>query len=411
MIKDSLHKSYCEKSGPLRDWYCGKTNDLAIPIYSSYDIRDSGFKVANVDANIFPAGFNNICPTDKDEAIEIFSSVLKQIYGSALDRIMLVTEEHTHNPYYWENVITIKALLESGGKKVLLAIAQPLDAPLEVKSVSGLPIQVVSAYENSPWVKEFKPQLIISNNDFSEAHEEWAKQVTVPINPPRELGWYQRKKSNYFRHYNQIATEFCQLSGLDPFLLTVKTESHEGFDLADEAAMKALADKVDAMVDYLKVEYAQRKIDETPTIFIKNNAGTYGLGVSQVLSGKDVMEWNYKARKKMKASKGGRGIEDVIIQEGISSRVQAEGATAEPVIYMIGSELAGGFLRSHAEKSKTESLNSPGAVYKRLCVADLNVSLEGSKLENVYGWSARLGLLAIGLEAREMNVKFKALTT
>ena len=26
----------------------------------------SGTKVANVDANIYPAGFNNICPTDRE---------------------------------------------------------------------------------------------------------------------------------------------------------------------------------------------------------------------------------------------------------------------------------------------------------------------------------------------------------
>jgi glutamate--cysteine ligase len=109
----------------------------------------------------------------------------------------------------------------------------------------------------------------------------------------------------------------------------------------------------------------------------------------------------------MKAAKGGRDVEEVIIQEGIPTRVQAEGATAEPVIYMVGSELAGGFLRTHLEKNNTDSLNSPGAVYKRLCVSDLNVSWQGSPLENVYGWSARLGLLAIAEEAQQMGVTFQ----
>ena len=74
---------------------------------------------------------------------------------------------------------------------------------------------------------------------------------------------------------------------------------------------------------------------------------------------------------------------------------------------MIGCELAGGFLRTHSEKNSTESLNSPGAVYKRLCVSDLGVRAEGCPQENVYGWSAKLGLLAIALEAEEMHVEFK----
>lgn len=405
-IQESLHQVYCAVSGPLGDWYEEKTKDLDVPIYSSYDIRDSGFKVANVDANIYPAGFNNICATDKDYAIQIFAEALEKRYGKALERIMLVTEEHTNNPYYWENVITIKALLESSGKKVLLAVPRRLEELLEVKSVSGLTIAVASAFEDSKWVKEFRPQLIISNNDFSDAYEEWAPQVTLPMNPPRELGWYQRKKSSYFKFYNQLVTEFSAVAKIDPFLLNVHTELFENFELSDEDVMQKLAGRVDNMVAHLKIEYAKRNISEEPTIFIKNNAGTYGLGVTQARSGADVMEWNYKSRKKMKAAKGGREIQDVILQEGIPSRVLADGATAEPVIYMVGCHLAGGFLRSHAEKSRTESLNSPGAVYKRMCVSDLEVNTAGSPLENVYGWSAKLGLLAIGLEARELNVNF-----
>ena len=86
----------------------------------------------------------------------------------------------------------------------------------------------------------------------------------------------------------------------------------------------------------------------------------------------------------------------------------ADSASAEPVIYMVGCELAGGFLRAHSEKSSTESLNSPGAVYKKLCVSDLYDDRMNCPKENVYGWTAKLGLLAIGLEAQEMGIKYKS---
>ncbi|RYG56907.1 glutamate--cysteine ligase, partial [bacterium] len=78
--------------------------------------------------------------------------------------------------------------------------------------------------------------------------------------------------------------------------------------------------------------------------------------------------------------------------------------------YLLGCNLAGGFLRTHADKGPTESLNSPGAVYKRLCVSDLKISVEGHPLENVYGWVAKLGLLAIGRESAEMGVKYNGYT-
>jgi glutamate--cysteine ligase len=191
------------------------------------------------------------------------------------------------------------------------------------------------------------------------------------------------------------------------FLMRVDTELFEHFDITDEASRNELAEKVDAMIANLKVEYKKRGLTQEPFVFVKNNAGTYGLAVIRVGSGAEVKEWNYNSRKKMKAAKGGREVEEVIIQEGIPSVVQADSASAEPVIYMIGSELAGGFLRTPSEKGATDSLNSPGAVYKRLCVSDLAVDTPGCLLENVYGWTAKLGLLAIAMEAEEMKVEFK----
>ncbi|MEC8106203.1 MAG: glutamate--cysteine ligase, partial [Candidatus Thermoplasmatota archaeon] len=36
-----------------------KRSEIDVPIYGSVDIRDAGWKIAVVDANQFPAGFNN----------------------------------------------------------------------------------------------------------------------------------------------------------------------------------------------------------------------------------------------------------------------------------------------------------------------------------------------------------------
>lgn len=407
MINSKLHKHFCSSNERLASWYCQQIKSMGHPIYSSYDIRDSGFKISNVDANIYPAGFNNICQTDRDHAGDLAQKYINEHYSSA-KRIALLTEEHTNNPYYWDNVASIRGILQEAGKQVLVCIPKILDQPLLLKSATGLEIEVQSGFGDSSAMKDFRPDLVISNNDFSQPHEEWAKSIDCPINPPRGLGWHQRKKSRYFKFYNQLVEEFSNLVEMDPFLMNVKTENLSRFNLEEESSLVKLADSVDSMIEGLQHEYEKRKITDKPFVFIKNNSGTYGLAVIRVASGKEVLQWNYKSRKKMKAAKGGREVEDVIIQEGIPSRVQNEGASAEPVIYMIGGDLAGGFLRSHAEKDATESLNSPGAVFKRLCVSDLNVSLDSHPLENVYGWSARLGLLAIAYEAQEMRVEFSA---
>jgi glutamate--cysteine ligase, T. ferrooxidans family len=408
MAKQVLHKQTLANMSEICAWFSKKAETLSYPIYSSYDIRDSGYKISNVDANIFPAGFNNICPTDKETSIGLMKKYISVHYGETVKNILLVTEEHTNNPYYWENVFTIKHLIEASGKTVKVAIPKPLPEPLKLTSSNGNEVIVHSALRDGELFKTFTPDLIISNNDFSEAYEEWAPTVAeYPMNPARELGWYQRKKSTYFKYYNELVNEFAAIAKIDPFLLRVETELFEHFDINSEDSRKLLAGKVDAMLERLREDYKKRGITQEPFVFVKNNAGTYGLAVIRVGSGAEVLDWTYKSRKKMKAAKGGRDVEEVIIQEGIPSIVQADGASAEPCIYMIGCELAGGFLRTHSEKSSTDSLNSPGAVYKRLCVSDLAINTPGCQNENVYGWTAKIGLLAIGHEAQELNAEFK----
>lgn len=408
-IKKHIHEKILAKLPTLGDWICNKEDGLIVPFYSSFDIRDSGQKVATVDANIFPAGFNNICEADREHAEEVAKTYLDKLYGTDTKKILLLTEEHTNNPFYWENVSALVKILEGAGRAVRVAIPKQFSTPLVVESSGGKKIQVYSAMREGGGVNAdgFIPQVIISNNDFSQAYDEWNAGLTTTINPPREMGWYRRRKSEFFNEYNFVAEEFSKLIGIDPWLLQVQTEVFKDFDLSDEARTDELAKNVDSFLARTQENYKQRGIKEAPFVFVKNNAGTYGLGIIKVGSAEEIRTLNYKSRKKMKAAKGGREVSEVIIQEGIPTSVVSDGLTAEPAIYLIGCQLAGGFLRSHGEKGPQENLNSPGAVYKKLCVSDLEVDVHGCMPENVYGWVAKLGLLAIGREYKSYRQNSK----
>lgn len=405
MIHDLIHKKIVNHLDAVEAWFTKESEGLFFPFYSSFDVRDSGGKVAPVDANVFPAGFNNICPTDQDSSVEIVKNYFSSHHPSA-HKVVLLTEEHTKNPYYWDNVATLERLLKEAGLEVRVAIPKPLEQPLELTSASGKFVKVHSAIRTGDQVQVdgMVADLIISNNDFSDAYQEWVEGLKTPMNPPHQLGWHRRRKDEFFKEYNALAESFCRVIDLDPWILSVQTTLFAEFDVNDESSREKLAVMVDEMIAGLREQYKAHNDRGEPFVFIKNNAGTYGLGVTQVSSGDDVRNWTYKSRKKMKAAKGGREIEQVIIQEGIPTVVQAQGVTAEPTIYMIGCQLAGGFLRAHEEKGPKESLNSPGAVYKRLCVSDLRISVEGHPLENVYGWVAKLGFLAIAREARNHKI-------
>jgi glutamate--cysteine ligase len=410
MVQNEIHSKIIKNKDAVMDWFGKNRNEVMLPFYTSVDVRDSGLKVVGVDANLFPAGFNNICPVDKSHISEIVKDYLLSHYGEGLKKIALVTEEHTSNPPYWDNVFALQTMIKEAGYDVRVSIPRSFSGTANMESLSGHKILIYPSQKKDNDIivgEDFKPDLIISNNDFSQAHEEWAEGANTPINPPREMGWFQRKKSDHFRHYNRLAGELAQVLKLDPWALQVKTELFSGFDLDSEESGEELAKRVDQMLSQLTQDYANRKIEDPPNIFIKNNSGTYGLGVLAVSSADEVRHWNSKTRKQMKVSKGRRTVSEVILQEGVRSTIKTDVGTAEPTIYMVGCELVGGFLRAHPSKGPTESLNSPGAVFQRLCVSDLEVDAEGNPMENVYGWIARLSSLAIGMEMKELGVQLK----
>lgn len=408
MIQETIHNKICDNISAVENWFVSHKQKVDTPFYTSIDIRDSGFKIVSVDANIYPAGFNNICPTDKEMAPEIVKKYITHNYGTNIKNIALLTEEHTKNVYYWENVLWILSMIEQAGYNVRVCLPQEILEPIMVPTLSGEEVKIsVFKKQNGELIgdDDFRPEVIISNNDFSNAYEVWSQDLKTPINPPRELGWHQRKKSNHFKHYNKLVTEFANILDIDPWIFTIQTEVYKDFNVNDLDSRQSLSENVEGILGGISTEYQNRNIQEKPTLFIKNNAGTYGLGVARVSTAEEVLQFNSKTRSKLNASKGGREVNEVILQEGVSTNVRVDGVVSEPVVYMLGCELAGGFFRTHAQKSADDSLNAPGAIFKKMCVTDLKIKRDGCPIENVYGWIARISSLAIGYEIRDLNLK------
>jgi glutamate--cysteine ligase len=407
-LKDLIHKRLVERRSAVDQWFIEKSQGLDFPIYCSVDIRDAGMKLASVDANIFPAGFNNICDIDQENAKILFKKYLKTHYPKAYSKILLLTEEHTSNKYYWENVRTLRDLISDSDCEVRVAVPKEFKGSFDMTAPKGGIVQIFSATRDGAGIKVsdgFEPTLVISNNDFSNPYSEWFSGLSLPMNPSHELGWFRRKKSDHFKLYNVLATEFSKIIDVNPWTFTVETELAE-VDFSDTATIDALADKAQKFIDKLQEHYRLERNCSDPVVFIKNNRGTYGMGILSVRSGEELKKLTSGERKKMGYSKGGETTHEVIIQEGIPTSLQTDGDTAEPVIYLIGNELAGGFMRTHKEKGVTENLNSPGAVFKRLCMSDLMINIEGSTLENVYGWVARLNALAIAQEGLAVGARY-----
>jgi glutamate--cysteine ligase len=103
-------------------------------------------------------------------------------------------------------------------------------------------------------------------------------------------------------------------------------------------------------------------------------------------------------------------IHSVIVQEGIRTSMLVENLSSEPVIYLFGSDLIGGFIRSNTVRGNDENLNASGMVFKKLCMSDLRTAWKEADdsepiSELVYGVVARLAVAASAKEIFERNTQ------
>lgn len=371
---DEINKKIDERSAELQRWIEHHSSKVLVPLYTSVDVRLSTNKIAPVDTNVFPAGFNNLSDYCRIRTANLFKQYFSIKYPKAT-RILVVPELNTRNPYYWENIYVLRSMLENVGFSVSIGIVSDEFhvEKAEFKTISG---KTLTAYKvtNEGYravIPGYVPDLILINNDFSSKCPKTLKDVIQPVEPPIEIGWHTRKKSVHFEFYNQLAYEVSQILGVDPWLFSVETVLQEGVDFDQAEDRERVATRVDEMIKQLKAEYRSRKIDQDPFCFVKSNSGTYGMAVINVSHGDDVRKLNAEGRKRMKVTKGGKPVRDVVIQEGIPTSFLVESKFyAEPVLYLVAANIAGAFIRLNKSKNEFENLNTRGMEFRSLPLGD-----------------------------------------
>src|SRR3990167_8006658 len=67
----------------VEEWFLSEWNKTHPPVYGSVDLRNAGFKLAPIDMNLFPAGFNNLNPNFLSVAIAAAKKNILAIQPSA----------------------------------------------------------------------------------------------------------------------------------------------------------------------------------------------------------------------------------------------------------------------------------------------------------------------------------------
>lgn len=392
----------------IESWFRHKWKETPPSLTSSVDLRHSGFKLAPVDTNLFPAGFNNLNPEFLPLCIQAAQSVLID-YVPDCTRILLLPESHTRNKFYMQSLYVLRTILVKAGFVVRVGSLDPeLKDPMEVVLESGetLLIEPIQRQGDRIGLADFNPCFIMLNNDLSQGVPDILQGLQQKIKPTAKLGWSSRLKSSHFGFFDDVADEFAELIGLDSWLINPYFSAIDGIDFMAQEGIERLATEVDKILALMKDKYATYDVKEKPFVVIKADNGTYGMSVMMVHDAEEVRQLNRKQRTKMSASKGSQKVERLIIQEGVYTfETMPNGSVAEPVVYMIGQFVVGGFYRVHKERGIDENLNAPGMHFEPLAFAQAcnmpSDDLDAVDCPNrfyVYGVIARLAALAAARE-------------
>ncbi|HUS24968.1 MAG TPA: glutamate--cysteine ligase [Candidatus Binatia bacterium] len=411
-----LERTLLDRAPDIEAWFRGEWRETAPPFYGSVDLRNAGFKLAPVDTNLFPAGFNNLNPQFLPLCVQALQAAVERVCPTAAG-VLLVPENHTRNKFYLENVAALQDLMRKAGYHCRIGTLLPeVTAPTPLKLDSGRELLLERIVRDGDRVglDGFRPCMVLLNNDLSGGRPPILEGLKQPVVPPLALGWTNRLKTQHFGVYHDVTTEFGELLDIDPWLVDPLFRNCGEINFMKREGEECLAANVELLLADIRAKYAEYGVEQEPFVIVKADAGTYGMGVMTVRSVDDVRAMNRDTRKKMAATKEGKEVTGAILQEGVYTQESwgPEKATAEPVVYMIDNRVVGGFYRVHGGRSNQENLNAPGSRFQMLAFAescstpDFGCAADAEPNRfYAYGVVARLALLAA---AREIALAARA---
>ncbi len=406
---NELEQRILDSMPAIERWFRLEWMEHTPPFYSSVDVRNAGFKLAPVDTNLYPGGWNNLTPEMLPLAVQAAMAAIEKICPEARN-LLLIPENHTRNTFYLSNVAQLRRIFHMAGLNVRIGSINPeikKTTVIELPNGDTVTLEPVIRNKRRLGLKDFDPCTILLNNDLSagipgileDIHEQY-------LLPPLHAGWSTRRKSNHFQSYEEVAKRFGKLLGIDPWLINPMFGKCGEVNFAEGTGMECLTSNVDALLAKIRRKYKEYGIKEKPFVVVKADNGTYGMGIMMVRDAKELEALNRRTRNKMSVIKDGQEVNDVIIQEGVLTNERMNDAVAEPVVYMMDRYVVGGFYRVHAERGVDENLNAPGAAFVPLAFAESTHLPQpgvkpGASAPNrfyMYGVIGRLAMLAASYE-------------
>jgi len=411
---NELEQRVLDSMPAIERWFRLEWMEHTPPFYSSVDIRNAGFKLAPVDTNLYPGGWNNLTDEMLPLAVQAAQAAIEKICPEARN-LLVIPENHSRDTFYLANVARLVRIFHMAGLNVRVGSIDPaIKSPKKIELPNGetVCLEPVVRGKRRLGLKHFDPCTILLNNELSagtpgileDLHEQY-------LLPPLHAGWSVRRKSNHFHSYEEVSKRFGKLLGIDPWLINPMYARAGDVNFADGQGMDVLTSHVDALLTKIRRKYKEYGINEKPFVVVKADNGAHGMSVMTVRDVKDLESLNGRSRSKTSPARDGQDLNEVIVQEGVLTNERVHNGVAEPVVYMMDRYVVGGFYRVHAERSPDENLNLPGASFVPLAFSEsAHLPQPGAKpgasAPNrfyMYGVIGRLAMVAASYELEATN--------
>ncbi len=372
-MKHFLHLQQLVASQPeqMRAWLHNQIANHSPLIHTSVDVRTADFKVAHVDTNLFPAGFNNLTFSANQRAIKATTAYMRRNFPN-VQNIMLVPESFTRNSNYLNNVLVLHNILTAAGYQVQVCFLPSTEVNPETNFLAHQ--EMVRRGDILRTTEGWQPDLILLNNDLTSGVPEILQGITQPIIPDLKYGWYRRKKSSNFEAFANLANQFAHDFDFDPWLISTHWHKCGVIDFRNKTGLECVANAVEKVLHKVQQKYNEYDIKATPHTFIKAENGTHGVGIMVVRSAEEVFNINKKQRHSMNILKSGVQNTEVIVQEGVPTALLHNEHTSENIVYLVGGQAIGLIQRVHPSKDAYANLNSSGM--QLIGLDDLPLNLE-----------------------------------
>ena len=406
---NELEQRILDSMPAIERWFRLEWMEHTPPFYSSVDIRNAGFKLAPVDTNLYPGGWNNLTPAMLPLAVQAAMAAIEKICPEARN-LLIIPENQKRNTLYLSNIAQLRRIFHMAGLNVRIGSIDP-----DIKKITTVDLPNGDSVKLEPvirgrrrlGVKDFDPCTILLNNDLragvpgilEDLHEQY-------LLPPLHAGWFTRRKSRHFQSYEEVAKRFGKLIGVDPWLINPMFNKCGEADLSHASGMECVTTNVDALLTRIKRKYKEYGINEKPFVMVKADDSSVGMGIMTVRDVKDLAGFQFAGQEADGDVAVAQQLAEVIVQEGVLTNERIAEAVAEPVVYMMDRYVVGGFYRVHAGRGIDENLNAPGARFVPLDFVE-NTHLPqpgirpGASSPNrfyMYGVIGRLAMLAASYE-------------